>query len=1130
MAVDVLSQLESAAKIMLAPPQYITGEQRNAAEAVFMNFRKTKAPYGLCKHIFESSTVDYVIFETASTLKEALIREWKDLSESELLELRQYLLEYTMQKPTLAPFVRERILQVIAIMVKRGSVNDFGLERGKILQDVEQLIMSGDLPRQVLGCSIISALMIEYGNTVKSSDVGLTWETHFKAKKQFEATDLKRILQVCVRAFSQIIELPTPFEPRTVTLLKHLLSISESVFTWGFITSALPKRLIGAFEAAFEAEQFPSLKLTHRWKELILDQNVVNLFFSIHWKIRDIPNLAHHSLSCLAQLASLNGTTVSEKEHRTQYFMNYIQCFIKLVSSIEVLDREALGVSNIIRNLLTYYPPNLMVTLPEDLLYNFLEQVTRLTCFFTEGAAHEESIHWDDCMFMEACENLLKVWMTILHESQLFSDMFCKQAAIQIFNTYLKCHLCQPDGNRGTGRELEAEEIEETEEDDRIKFRDQLQSIGALGRRVPEHSIPLLAKLLEDRTVSLHANLERIHQNAFNISNSNSLTYLFEDLHWLILISGHVVAMEGEGETALIPSELMQYSIRQRAPVDITLKVLASPHLPITEISGAVDSADHVVRLVSAVLRLCEVERKVVEAKLTQLLSPEVGASILWFLKIWSLAYLLPNETYYAEMSMPFLSAFGQHSEGAMWTVNYLLGKVESNLRTFSSEPAITDGSVQLLIGLVDLRDKAGFILKSEGLWRILELHQRMDSRILPPLAKRGLMKAFVLAGAGLEDSTKREEYWNQILKPILEWFRNIIKQESFKQNFQDENIKSGIINILESFVGVAQGTQVMTVHSIFHLLSPLLSECANLAGVYCNFQMIIELILELFCDCARSMLCYLTPAESRVFYEACLQTIQMYARSNLGRRSLEAGTEEDAFHDIQLLMELLTTLLSKDFIDLSPAVDPVNGGNSGVTASDICLFGLNILMPLMTVDLLKFPSLCLQYYKMVTFVCELCPEKIMSLGEDLLQGILNTIQLGLQSFGQDVNNLCCDFIQALGTHVHSTGRHTTFTYLAPFVKLLMEMILLRQVNSDVLPNTGLALFVLICCYQEEYGRVVETWINAQNDPSIAQRLASAFTDLTANIALNTDRGQKARFKDSFDKFIIDVHGFLLVK
>lgn len=1129
MSADVLNQLESAAKIMLAPPQFITSDQRQAAETVFLNFRKTESPYRMCKHIFETSTVDYVLFETASTLKEALIREWSLLDESEIIELRQYLLDYTTQKPTLAPFVRERILQVIAIMVKRGSVTDFGMERGRILQEVEQLIMGGDLPRQVLGCSIISAMMVEYGNTVKSSDVGLTWETHFKAKKHFEATDLRKILQVCVRTLSQIMELPSPFEPRTLTLLKHLLSISESVFTWGFINSALPKRLIGAFEAAFEAEQFPSLKLTPQWKELILDQNVVNLFFNVHWRIRDNPHLAHHSLSCLAQLASLNGPTIAEKENRTQYFSNYIQSFIKLVSSIEVLDREALGVSNIIRNLMTYYPPTVMVTLQNELLYKFLEQVTRLTCFFAEGAAHEESMHWDDTMFMEACENLLKVWMTILQEAQLFSDVFCKQACAQIFNTYLKCHLCQPDGNRGTGRELDAEEIEETEEDDRVKFKDQLQAIGALGRKVPEHSIPLLAKLLEDRTTTLHSRLEEIHQNSLSIGSSNSLNNLFEDLHWLILISGHVIAMESEGETALIPSEIMQYSIRQAADVDVTLKVLASPHLSLSDIPQAAESSDHVVRLVSAVLRLCEVERKVVQAKLTQLLSPEVGASILWFLRLWSLAYLLPNETYYAEMSMPLLSAFGQHSEGAMWTVNYLLLKIESNLRTFSSEPAITEGSVHLLIGLVDLRDKAGVILKSEGLWRILVLHQGMDSRILPPLAKRGLMKAFVLAGAGLEDSAKREEYWAQILNPLLQRFRILIKNDNFKQNFQDEVVKAGVTNALESFIGVAQGTQVMTVHSVFNLLAPVLSECAYLAGVYSNYQMIIELILELFCDCARSMLCYLTPAESRLFYEACLRTIQMYARSNLGRRSLEAGTEEDAFHDIQLLMELLTTLLSKDFIDLSPAVDS-NGVESGVTASDICLYGLSILMPLMTVDLLKFPSLCLQYYKMITFVCELCPEKVMTLSEELLKGILSTIQLGLQSFGQDVNNLCCDFIQALGSHVHSTGRHASFTFLLPFVKILMDMILCRQVNSDVLVNTGRALFVLICCYQDEYRRIVDGWINAQPNLGVKQRLASAFNDLTSQLSLNTDCRQKARFKEAFDKFVIDVHGFLLVK
>ena len=37
-----------------------------------------------------------------------------------------------------------------------------------------------------MGCSIILALMQEYSTTVKSTDVGLTWESHYSAKKEFE--------------------------------------------------------------------------------------------------------------------------------------------------------------------------------------------------------------------------------------------------------------------------------------------------------------------------------------------------------------------------------------------------------------------------------------------------------------------------------------------------------------------------------------------------------------------------------------------------------------------------------------------------------------------------------------------------------------------------------------------------------------------------------------------------------------------------------------------------------------------------------------------------------------------------------------------------------------------------------
>ncbi len=54
--------------------------------------------------------------------------------------------------------------------------------------------------------------------------------------------------------------------------------------------------------------------------------------------------------------------------------------------------------------------------------------------------------------------------------------------------------------------------------------------------------------------------------------------------------------------------------------------------------------------------------------------------------------------------------------------------------------------------------------------------------------------------------------------------------------------------------------------------------------------------------------------------------------------------------------------------------------------------------------------------------------------------------------------------------------------------------------------------------------------INAQTDQGNRQRLTEAFTELTHNIPLTADRINRIRFRDSFDKFIVNVRGFLLVK
>lgn len=73
----------------------------------------------VCQQILEKSTVDLLLFEAADVIKRALIIEWDELQDQDRLGLRQYLLNYVLQRH-LQPYIREKILQVIAIMIKRN--------------------------------------------------------------------------------------------------------------------------------------------------------------------------------------------------------------------------------------------------------------------------------------------------------------------------------------------------------------------------------------------------------------------------------------------------------------------------------------------------------------------------------------------------------------------------------------------------------------------------------------------------------------------------------------------------------------------------------------------------------------------------------------------------------------------------------------------------------------------------------------------------------------------------------------------------------------------------------------------------------------------------------------------------
>ncbi|XP_071955681.1 exportin-4-like [Antedon mediterranea] len=1139
---NFVHELEQAAHIILAPPQAVTHQQRQAAEEVILAFRKSNNSLSVCRHIFEHSKHDYVLFQAATTIKDVVVRNWKELDKNEIESVRSFLLHFVTQKQSLQSYVREQVLQAVAIIFKRGTLD--GKNRHQLMEDVSQMVASGNPQMQTIACSVLSALLNEFSSSARASDMGLNWEFHTTCKRNFEVNDLKQIFMLAVQLLHQHSNSPELHNPQRKAVVSRYLNVCEQILCWDF-SNIRPARRTMIVSTDILVNFF---KPDKSWRQTVMDKKLVEYFFQIHSLVRQDPEVCHHALQCLVQMASLSGSVFLAEEQRQEYFTNYIRCFLLMLSSIgDIHSYEAVGLGSIASRLISVYPISLMVCLPPELLSSFIQSLSTLTMYFGRQAAMEEVMHKDDMLHQEAFDMVLNCWTTLLMDTHHFPKGFFKPYATEIYNCYLQCHLATPDGTRNqtdSGRaNAEEEEVNELEEDDHDLFGDQLISIAFLGRSCLDHSLQLNIKILEERIQRLHSHLQRVKSQSTagaSVDNMDSklMVDLFEDIHWLVLISGYLLADNAKGETPLVPFEVMEYSIHETPNVNIetTLQVLGSPGHTASSIPGS-ESGDKVVRLIAAVFRLSEVERRAIEANLAYILSPQLGTTIVWFLQRWCRTYLVLKENYYSQVSLPIVSAFGMDTAGSQWATSFLLEKVISNLSVWSSEETLANDTINLLVTLVEKKERCAAVLTCNHFWTLVKHHLSCQ----PPLdvlsldVKCNVMKALVLAGSMAIDQTTKDRFNQEVLQPLQEKFFGYVDEESFDARATNEEVKSDICFCLSLLTGVLQATRVLNVEHLHNFCVPFLPRCLALVKVYQNYPEVIVLILQVFVELANRQLCYISQSQSHRFYESSLTLLHTYSKYNLGKKSREVASEEDRCEDVSLLMDLLTNLLSKDLIGFDTTDTDVipTHPSSQVCAADIVLYGLNIVVPLMDLELLKFPDMCSQYYKLITFICEIYPEKVTILSQDLFHNFMASLELGLTNFGADVAKLCFDGIASLCVHCHSLEdrNNPLWSALQGILKVMFNLLVLEPFETDLINPAAEALYGLICCHQAYYTELVNHLLSTQSDPTYYQRLAEAFNLLTPpGQPLSLDRAHKASFYKKLETFLSNVRLLLCVK
>lgn len=242
-------------------------------------------------------------------------------------------------------------------------------------------------------------------------------------------------------------------------------------------------------------------------------------------------------------------------------------------------------------------------------------------------------------------------------------------------------------------------------------------------------------------------------------------------------------------------------------------------------------------------------------------------------------------------------------------------------------------------------------------------------------------------------------------------------------------------------------------------------------------------------------------------------------------------------------MIQLLSSLCSKDLIDFSTV--PVE--SEGINIAQVVYFGLHIITPLISMDLLKYPKLCDDYFSLISHMLEVYPEMVGQLNSEALAHVIGTLEFGLRHQDSEVVDKCLRALKALaayhfketmvgkvglGSHasgVKDSGGTIQEGILSRFLACLLQLLLFEDYSTDLVSAAADTLLPLILCEQGLYQRLCTELIEKQVNLTFKTRLANALNALTSSNQLSStlDRINYQRFRKNLLNFLIEVRGFL---
>ncbi|CAG9465567.1 unnamed protein product [Pedinophyceae sp. YPF-701] len=1093
-----------------------------------------------CKYIVENSQSVQAKFQALVTLREAAIREWAVTPAEQVVGIRRWALTLLLgHAASLDRLVAAQLSALFATLLKRGWEDTSDDQRRATFHEVEAAVAQAGSPHaRRAGMQVLEAVVIEFSPGT-ASEIGLPWEHHHRCKSSLEELYLRDFFAHACAIGQQAA--PAAVARQDGGTLAACLALVSSILHWDFGKLMSSDGAIGssaAWGARGNLTDTILVKPGAAWRDLLVGPGAMQWLYDIVPVSRQgslPPDAAGKARDVLVQLCGVCGDVFPNPQHEdpsqqptlVKHLSSTLHAALALVHPLDAAieaaragtgEEEVVTACRCLNALASFHRAQRF----EQAMPELQGQggVLAVICQLTQGVYAQGGLSEDaEGTWVHVCaELLLETWSSLLasvhYEGGVTSLHETVQvAAAQAFEAIVSSELANV--SRGA-----LEEADAAEELGQARAEERITDLAAMGRAVPAQSMARLSS-------AIHASIDELR--ACLQSHSDPSEPL-ERLCFVVETAGAVLADPGEGEIPMVPVPISQAfraadqgllghcPVERLAksvlgvfclPLDPALRPAASPRL--MEVAGA------------AVARIAD-------------------------------TYILTNEE---EHSQAFRQSFGAAPGHGAQAVEQILNACLACLGSYPGEGALHRVvAKKVLFSLVKHRPEICRACLSLPSWETLT---DAFARSQPPFPSidskhhRAVAVALAQVTQVCQSSEQAGAYMERLVHQPLEDLTHLAAQANLRQLAQQGNVEFKTLCHLERLRGLNDGLTPKCQRALWSAMMRCFDPMLAIMPAFVDSPLVTGAILKLASSAVSGHVAFLSASDFDAVCSFVMRLIKQFSSLNLqqvhlaqaGPEAIREGRAEDRTRALTSLLKLLTKVMDRDFVELL-SEEGASAYGAHEAPGTIALAGLDLLLPVMDPELLRFPRLCKSYFALVGLLAEAHADRVGLLPEDLFLRLLRTIEFGAAQPDAAVAQESIDSLAHLATyHFKETavannaglGRLATeplagldgLTVFTHFQHTLLRHLIFEDNTAEITDSAADALLPMILCDQAGFRSFGEGLVSNASDPAVQQVLAGALNALMApeNTRPTLELKQRRLFRKVLRSFLITVRGVL---